>query len=294
MSLSPRTFALHLALTPGIGGKTVTRVLARNSLLGRTPLQFLALSREAWREEYRLTVKAAENLKSRTEDIETTRQLERRLEGLGVSLVTTADAHYPTKIEQFDADPPGVLFLYGNQRLLEARTFAVLSSRNAMPAQLACIEKLTEAAVLDGQVLVTGHDRPEYQRSAVVPLRWGAPRILCLDRGLFRVLGDDLRNEAFRAARLWRYEFDPLTDLVITPFRPESDFIGINNKVRDRLVASLADAVDFVHISEGGNMDRLARTGLKIRRRVRMLDTVDQWRTYRALGAELLNPLELS
>ena len=293
MSIAPRTFALHLALTSGIGGKSVTRILARNSLLGRTPNQFLGLSREAWREEYRLSAKAAENLVTRRDAIGETLELERRLEGLGVTLVTMADAHYPEKIEQFDPDPPGVVFLYGNQRLLAASTFCVLSSRNARPAQLDLIERLTEEAVLNGHVLVTGHDRPEYQRSAVVPLRWGAPRILCLDRGLFRVLGDDLRNEAFRAARLWRYEFDPLTDLVISPFRPEADFIGVNNQVRDRLVASLSDVLNFVHISEGGNMDRIARNALKCKRQARIADTIDFARTYRALGAEMIDPGQL-
>ena len=290
MSIAPRTFALHLALTSGIGGKSVTRILARNSLLGRTPSQFLALSREAWREEYRLSAKAVEHLAARRDVVGESLELERRLEGLGVTLVTMADAHYPAKIEQFDPDPPGVVFLYGNQRLLAASTFCVLSSRNARLGQLDLIERLTEEAVLNGQVLVTGHDRPEYQRSAVVPLRWGAPRILCLDRGLFRVLGDDLKSEAFRAARLWRYEFDPLTDLVVSPFRPEADFIGVNNQVRDRMVASLADVLNFVHISEGGNMDRIARNALKCQRTVRIADTVDFARTFRALGAEMIDP----
>jgi predicted Rossmann fold nucleotide-binding protein DprA/Smf involved in DNA uptake len=294
VSLDHRTFALHLALTPGIGGKSVTRVLARNTLLGRTPLQFLALTPESWREEYRLSAKATENLRTRKDALRETSDLERRLEGLGVTLVTMADAHYPAMIEQFDPDPPGVLFLYGNQRLLNAETFCVLSSRNARLAQLDWIERLTEAAVLDGKILVTGHDRIEYQRSAVVPLRWGAPRILCLDRGLFRVLGEDLRNEAFRAARLWRYEFDPLTDLVVSPFRPEADFIGVNNQVRDRLVASLSSSLAFVHISEGGNMDKLARTGLKCKRTVRIVDTVDYARSYKALGAELIDPLQIT
>ena len=115
---------------------------------------------------------------------------------------------------------------------------------------------------------MTGHDRPEYQRSAVVPLRWGAPRILCLDRGLFQVLGDDLKNEAFRAARLWRYEFDPSTDLVISPFRPESGFIGVNNQVRDRLVASLSHRLTFVNVRPDGNMEKLARTAEKAGRQV--------------------------
>jgi predicted Rossmann fold nucleotide-binding protein DprA/Smf involved in DNA uptake len=214
--------------------------------------------------------------------------LERRLADLGVTLVTTADAHYPPLIEAMDPDPPGALFLYGNLRLLEARTFSVLSSRNARTAELDDIERKAEEGVLGGEVLVTGHDRPEYQRSAIVPLRWGAPRILCLDRGLFRVLGEDLRDEAFRAARLWRYEFDPRTDLVVSPFRPDTDFIGVNNKIRDRLVASLSQRIDFITLSPAGGMQSLLRQALKANRRVRVSDLIPEFRGYVALGAEAM------
>lgn len=284
--MQSRTFALHLAMTPGIGGKSVTRILTRNNLLGRSAEEFLALSPEAYREEYKLSAKAATSLQSRS--IKETEALEKRLAGLAVTLVTAADAHYPARIEQMDPDPPGVLFLYGNTKLLEAKTFCVLSSRNSFPADLNLIETLTEEAVLEGGILVAGHDTPEYQRSAVVPLRWGSPRILCLDRGLFKVLGDNLRDEAFRAARLWRYQFDPQTDLVVSPFRPESDFIGVNNKVRDRLVGSLAMNLSFVQIAEGGNMERIAKLALRAGRTVRVSDRSIGYRRFRDIGAEVI------
>jgi DNA processing protein len=272
-----------------MGGRSVTRVLARNELLGRSPEEFLDLSPEAYREEYRLSKRAVENLAGGSATLtESVREVERRLNGLGVTLVTSADAHYPALVEEMDPDPPGVLFLYGNGRLLESRTFCVLSSRNARPADLDLIEKLTEEAVLEGEVLVTSHDKLEYQRSAVVPLRWGSPRILCLDRGLFQVLGPDLKDEAFRAARLWRYEFDPSTDLVVSPFRPEASFIGVNNKVRDRLVACLSRRLDFVHIAEGGNMAELARLAMKAGRPVRVSDRILGYRDFRAAGAEVI------
>lgn len=258
MSLPRRRFALLLAMTPGIGGRTVVRILARNDLLSRTPEYFLRLSPEAYREEYGLKAKPATALAMRAVTLEDVAALEKRLDALGVSLVTAADAHYPERVEQMDPDPPGVLFLYGNSKLLSGRTFSVLSSRDASPGQLEEIEKLTEQGVLNGEVLVSGHDRPEYQRSAVVPLRWGAPRILVLDRGLFQALGENLKEEPFRAARLWRYQFDPTTDLVVSPFRPEAGFVGINNQVRDRLIACLSDRLEFVKISGGGNMAKLA------------------------------------
>lgn len=289
MSLASRTFALHLAMTPGIGGKGVTRVMTRLGLLGLEAERFLKLSPEAWREEFKLTRRGVENLAlSRANGIERTLELERRLDGLGVTWVTAADAHYPALVEQMDPDPPGVLFLYGNLRLLDAKTFAVLASRGSLPRDLDAIERLAEEGVLAGEVLVSGHDRLEYQRSAVVPLRWGAPRILVLDRGLFQVLGENLKDEAFRAARLWRYEFDPKTDLVVSAFRPDAAFIGVNNQVRDRLIGCLARRLDFVHVAPTGNMAKLARLALKAGRPVRIADTSIGYRDLVAAGAGVL------
>jgi predicted Rossmann fold nucleotide-binding protein DprA/Smf involved in DNA uptake len=289
VSISRRTFALLLALTPGIGGKTLTRVLARNDLLNRSAEDFLRLSPEAMREEYKLLAKAAKALDERRAGIAArTKELEERLDKLGVSLVTSADAHYPALVEEMDPDPPGVLFLYGNTRLLEARTFCVLSSRNSPPAALDQVERLAEEGVLSGETVVSGHDTPEYQRSALVPLRWGAPRILCLDRGLFLALGENLREEPFRAARLWRYEFDPKTDLVVSPFNPHAKFVGVNNQVRDRLIACLSRRLDFVEISPGGNMEKNAKLALKAGRPVRVSDRSVNYRALRDLGAEVL------
>ena len=269
MSISRRTFTLILSMTPRVGGRSVVKVLARNDLLSRTPEEFFTLSYETYVEEYGLLKKAAEYLAQHRESLlKEIEPLEHRLEQLGVRWAVITDAGYPEMLEQFDPDPPAMVFMYGNTKLLSSKTFSVLSSRQASEQQLYEIERLTEEGVLAGEVLVTGHDRPEYQRSAVVPLRWGAPRILCLDRGLFQVLGEDLKNEAFRMARLWRYEFDPSTDLVISPFRPEAGFIGVNNQVRDRLVAGLSKRIDFVKISAGGNMEKLEKMARKAGRSV--------------------------
>jgi predicted Rossmann fold nucleotide-binding protein DprA/Smf involved in DNA uptake len=289
VSISDRSFILLLALTPGMGGRSVSRVLARNQLLQRTSEEFLSLSPEAMREEYRLSAKAALNL---TEDQAGRRravgEIEERLAALNVKWITSVDSRYPRLIEEMDPDPPGVLFLYGNEKLLEAKTFCILSSRHSSPADLDLVERLCEEAVLNSEVLTTGHDRNTYQRSAVVPLRWGSPRILCLDRGFFQVLGQDLRQEAFRAARLWRYEFDPTTDLAVSPFRPFAGYIGINNQVRDRLVGCLSRRLDFINIGEGGNMEKIAKMALKASRPVRVSDRTLGYRRFEALGAQVI------
>ena len=283
MSLPRRTFALLLAMTPGIGGKGVVRVLARNDLLGRSAEEFLRLSPEALREEYRLGAKSAALVGSANPA--SVHSLEERLDKLGVSLVTAADAHYPVRVEEMDPAPPGVLFFYGNSRLLNARTFSVLASRGTPPRALERLEQRVEKGVLDAEVLVSGHDRPEYQRASVVPLRWGSPRIMCLDRGLFEALGENLRDEPFRAARLWRYQFDPSTDLVVSPFRPEAHYVGVNNQVRDRLIACLSDRLELVHANQGGNMERNAKLALKAGRSVQVASDCACAHALMALGA---------
>jgi DNA processing protein len=58
---------------------------------------------------------------------------------------------------------------------------------------------------------------------------------------------------------------------VVSPFRPEASFIGINNQLRDRIVAGLSARLDFVKISPGGNMEKLAKMAEKAGRTVRFL-----------------------
>lgn len=289
MSVPRRSFALALALQPGVGGKTVSRILARNDLLGIAPEEFLRLSPEALREEYRLPRSVAERLAAKGEAVlSESWEMEQKLNRHGVTWVCLADVHYPRQIESFDPDPPGALFLYGNTRLLSMPTFAVMASRGGGPMVLDRIESLTQEGVLASEVTVSGHDRPEYQRAAVVPLRWGAPRILVLDRGLFPALGEDLEQEPFAGARLWRYRFDPQTDLVVSPVKPRAGLVGVSNQVRDRLVAALAGRIDFAHIAPGGNMERIARSALDAGKPVRLPREDPTFATLSPLGAEAI------
>lgn len=283
-----RQFALSLAMTPGVGGRTVSRVMTRMQLLNLEPGTFFQLSPEALREDFGLSARQATAVASQKDVEETLKPVLDRLGKFGVTWATLVDAHYPERLEQFDDDPPGFLFLFGNTQLLHSKTFCVLSSRNSSPAALTQIEQLTEEGILSGEILVSGHNTPEYQRASIVPLRYGTPRILVLDRGLFTALGDDLNQELFPSARLWRFQFDARTDLVITPFRPEAGFKGVNNKIRDRVVAGLSSRMDCVEILQGGNMENLAAMALACGRPVRVCDRTVGARRFSELGAKLI------
>lgn len=138
----------------------------------------------------------------------------------------------------------GALWLYGNVRLLRARLSCVEGSLEPGPwskSALDDIEREAERRVLNGEVLVTGVHNEAHRRAAVVPLRWGSPRIVVFSGGIRFHLGPELNNEPFRAARLWRYQWDPRTDLAVSRRAPMKlpTFSRYNLSV-DTLVRALA------------------------------------------------------
>ncbi len=154
----------------------------------------------------------------------------------------------PRRSAPFDQEPgfyePAGLWLYGNVRLLRGKLGCIESSLGPpihTPRELDQIERQAEDLVLSGQVLVTGIHNAAHQRAAIVPLRWGAPRILVLSGGFHYHLGTNLKEEPFRAARLWRYQFDELTDLVISRRWPDrKPTFALHNPTMDRLIVSIA------------------------------------------------------
>ncbi|HWP31408.1 MAG TPA: DNA-processing protein DprA [Fimbriimonadales bacterium] len=252
------TFDLELALclTPEIGSASVSKILAKNALLGVQPEEFLRLREENLIKEYGLRESAAKAI-SNHDFLERVENFKKKVRGKNVVLTTQRSPIYPRRLEGFCQPPPVYVFLYGNYAALEGKTFCVLASRDASEEELAKVEKSVEAGVLEPMNLVSGANTNVYRRAAVVPLRWGAPRILVLDRGLFAALGDGLDREPFTAARLWRYRFDPSVDLVVSPFRPDDKYAPINNRKRDECVVGLSDVVRWVYLRPGGNMEGL-------------------------------------
>ncbi len=264
-----RELELLLCLTPGIGGSRLARILHQIGVSRISPEQFLCLSEEALREDFGVPSASASALVKQREELKSKAEAYRELvKGKPVRLVTVQNPLYPKRLEEFCEDVPGFFFSYGNLRVLETKTFCVLASSKSPEKDLDRVERVAEEGVLAPRTLVTGVNTPAYQRSAVVPLRWGAPRILVLDRGLFEALGKDLSKEPFRTARLWRYRFDPQTDLVISAHRPFDGYAPGNNVRRDEIVVGLSDEVRVVYARQGGVVERLALRAQQLGRSV--------------------------
>ncbi len=109
------------------------------------------------------------------------------------------------------------------------------------------VETMAESEVLDGKVLVCGVHTELHQRYSVVPLRWGASRIIVLPSGFRSWLGQRLDQELFPAARLWRYGFDPKCDLVVSLYPPDDRVVTRSQMDEaDRLIVEIASQGELV------------------------------------------------
>lgn len=139
---------------------------------------------------------------------------------------------------------PAKLWLYGNVKLLHTNLAYIADSCGLpidSPGNLNKIEAQAEQLVLDGRILVCGVHNDAHQRAAIVPLRWGSPRIVVFSGGFYHHLGDQLSEEPFRAARLWRYQWDPKTDLAVSRRAPDRlPTYALYNPTVDKLIRQLA------------------------------------------------------
>ncbi len=153
---------------------------------------------------------------------------------------------HPRHTLPFDLEPgyyePAGLWLYGNVKLLDSR-LGYVAEVEVSPDErdFPELERIAQDIVLSGEVLVCGVHSPAHQRVAVVPLRWGGPRILVFSGGFKHHLGEDLDREPFLAARLWRHKWDPLTDLAVSRRAPDKlPTYARHNPTVDRLIAHIA------------------------------------------------------
>lgn len=154
----------------------------------------------------------------------------------------------PRRNAPFDQEPgfyeDGGLWLYGNAKILQGQlafvTGACGPNRHSC-SELHEIELEAERLVLDANVLVCGIHSPAHMRAAVVPLRWGSPRIVVMSGGFKYHLGEKLDQEPGKSARLWRYGWDAKTDLAVSRRAPDKlPTFASHNPTIDRLIAMIA------------------------------------------------------
>lgn len=136
------------------------------------------------------------------------------------------------------------LWVYGNPRLLKAKRAyvpKVCFGDENNPQDLIDIAMETNRLVFEGYVIVSGIHNRLHRQAALVPLRWGSPRILVISGGFTHFFGDNFEEEPFPLAKRWRDCWDPRVDLAVSAQDPDArPCLARNIPAVNRLVQKLA------------------------------------------------------
>jgi Predicted Rossmann fold nucleotide-binding protein involved in DNA uptake len=262
---------LLLSELPGVGEKTLGILLRRCSTQGYELTGVFGMSLDGL-SELGLSDASAAAVRAVTPEMTlAAAATARALSAAGIRLVTSGEHLYPRRLIERLPDPPPLLYAYGASEMLTRSTIAVANSNGASEHALALSDAAAESLVQEGWCVVTGHNRPAYQRAALAALRFGAPICYVLDRGLFEAFGDDLRRELFPAAHVWSSAYQPATTLTLTPYPLRAHGIALHNRRRDELIFALADTILVGEVRTGGQMERCVLRALEAGRRVVLL-----------------------
>lgn len=249
-------FALLLADIPGIGDKRLLKILQRMAVLRWDPDRIAEIPAAQLESALEMPARSAACLKQewsgRAEKaVRTAREMRRH----GITLLTALSASYPDELAESMDSPPTLLFAFGNQDAIWEPSFAVALSNGASEDDLRLAERAARIAQQSGLRVITGHNRPAYQRLALVARRDGRPITYVLDRGMLDACGEDVGRDLFAAARIWSPALDADTDLVLSPFGLRDHGTGANNRRRDEMIFSLAWVVLAGYVRVGGMME---------------------------------------
>ena len=257
-------FALLLSDIPGIGDKRLLKILRRMAVLRWNPGRIAELPAAELESALGMPPSAADCLEREwPERAEKAAKTAREMRRRGITLLTALSASYPDELVESMDGPPTLLFAYGNLDALWEPSFAIALSNGASEEDLRLAEHAARIAQQSGMRVITGHNRPAYQRLALVARRDGRPVTYVLDRGLLDVCGEDVGRDLFAAARIWSPELDMQSDLVLSPFGLWDHGTGANNRRRDEMIFSLAWVVLAGYVRLGGMMEAVCFRALE-------------------------------
>lgn len=255
-------FMLLLHQLPQLGEKSLLRILSliRQQMLA--PDNLLQFSVQDWVNRCEMPLPSAEYLCiNREKLILRSAQDLMDIGRIPLHVLSIESLTYPKRLQKNAELPPPILYCAGRVSLLSETipedgsfTFTIAVSNGAEQNRLADQDMIAESLILQGGVVVTGHDRLPYQRLALSAQRLNRPAVYVLDRGLREALGTSFDRVPFAAARIRESKLNTERDAVVSSFRLDDHGLGTNNRRRDSLIFALSDLIVALDIRAGGGM----------------------------------------
>ena len=249
---------------PGVGERTVTRLVALVRRRGQSLRSVLAASPQRLEREFRLPAIAIDRLHRQGErHLERCRWIESELRRAGATLWSSGEVGFPERLRRNLRDPPPMLYALGSAAILRRPCAAILSSREIEDGTLAAIVAATRCAAGHGFAAAIGGMKSTHRLAALAARAAAGHRIVVLDRGLFASFGSDFRTDPFGCGPD-KTALDRRTTLVLSSFRPEDHAAPDSGRRRDEIIAALGDFVFAASARPGGEVERICTHALSI------------------------------
>lgn len=241
---------------PGMGGRSISRLLQLARARGIAPHELTSLPLSALAKDHRLAARSIARLSCDHGAHEARcRALLREITAARIAVNTPGGASYPARWEtRLGEHRPGFAFSYGNSALLNRPTVSLLTSGEISDRTMVAAARVTRAAADDGFAVVTSGMKGTYRIVTSAARAHSTPRVVVLDRGILAAFGSHLDRDPFGIGQ-GLLEFETTRTLVLSTFRLRDHAAPSNGHRRDELVAALSDVIVAVDIRDGGRME---------------------------------------
>lgn len=160
----------------------------------------------------------------------------------GLWVIGRSDPDYPQRLrKQLRESAPPLVYGYGDLTQTEARTVAIVGSRDASVGDLELAERLARKACDHGCMVVSGGARGVDDRAAEGAFQSGGRAMIMLADSLVRNAARPRYRTHLRNGQL----------VLMSPYSPDTEFSGGNAMGRNRLIFCLADTAVAVSSANG-------------------------------------------
>jgi len=233
---------LALSKVKGIGSKTLIDISNRNKETGISIEEFWNLKKSRMNEEYAIRNSVIEEIIRKGKNSADVNALQRELDNKMVKVITLEDELFPARLKEM-AQPPFILYAYGNLNLLNKNSVAIVGSRTISNEGLALSYKFSNLLLEQGITVLKGDTRDIDTIAHIAAKNTKGFELTVLSEGILTSL-----NKLEKKNR----QIDTSKTLILSFTDPNLHWKSYVERKRNQLVFSLSDDIIVVEAREGG------------------------------------------
>ncbi|MEW6237511.1 MAG: DNA-processing protein DprA [Candidatus Omnitrophota bacterium] len=254
---------LQMVMTPGLGGRSLERILTKIQRENLSPADFLSLSPQAMALEYALKPEIVRVLH---ELLAQAQSMAQRLEEHRIKMLIKGRAEYPHRLQSRGKDAPAAVFARGNELLFPQSAIGFTGPRRPTPQGAKAANRYAARLSQIGANIVSGYADGVDLSAHQGALESGGTTTLVLAEGILQ----------FRIKKEIAPYLREGNHLVVSEFSPNSAWLAGCAMQRNRTICALSQAVIAVEPGVKGGAYATAQAALRLKRPLFVIGDADR------------------